>query len=204
MPAGDPGGATGPANPYATDVVADGTAASVPHGTYREWPHADLPNGVQAASRRPLRRPALARIPLRLRPCGVDRSAAIDPTAFAAGLADAVRLWFAGLDPHGWRTTIVAAVLMIGVVFGVNIVNAAVLLLGDPGTVDPGPQLRVGRSGTRESAAAGQPVTSPNAPGRSQPGTGVGYGSGVVVYPPAGGRSSGRAGQTIFRRPGTS
>ncbi len=129
----------------------------------------------------------------------------IDPTALAAGLATRSGSWFAGLDPHGWRTTIVAAALMIGVVFGANIVNAAVPLPTDPGTVDPGPQLPVGPTpGPGESEPPAQPVPSPNAPGPVQPGTGVEIGSGVVVYPAAGWTVVGsEPGQTVLQKAGT-
>ncbi len=129
----------------------------------------------------------------------------IDPAALAAGLVTRSGSWFAGLDPHGWRTTIVAAVLMIGGVFGVNLVNAAVPLPAETGTVDPGPGIPVGPTpGPGDpTPVPGQPTAAPNDPGPVQPGAGVEIGSGVVAYPPAGWTVIGsEPGQTVLQKAG--
>ena len=117
-------------------------------------------------------------------------------------LAAALRLapaWFAGLDPRGWRTTIVAAVLMVGTVFGVNLVNAAVPLPSDgTGTVDPGPAVP-GPIRRRPGPADGTAVD----PGPVPPGTGLEVGSGVVVYPPDGWTVVGsESGQVVLQKGG--
>jgi hypothetical protein len=121
------------------------------------------------------------------------------PTSTAqVGLATRSGSWFAGLDPRGWRTTIVAAVLMFGVVFGVNLVNAAVPLPADPGQLDPG-------SGVpgMPTPGPGQPTTPPVEPGPVEPGAGVDVGSGVVAYPPAGWSVVGaEPGQAILQKGG--
>jgi len=106
-------------------------------------------------------------------------AAALPPVS--AEVATRAGSWFAGLDPRGWRTTIVVAVLMVGTVFGVNLVNAAVPLPSSTGTVDPGP----GVPGD-PNTDPGQPTAPPVDPRPVPPGTGLDVGSGVVVYPPDG------------------
>jgi hypothetical protein len=105
----------------------------------------------------------------------------IDASAAAAAAVTRAGSWFAGLDPRGWRTTLVAAALMIGVVAGVNIVNAAVPLPTDFGPVDPGPVVPGG-----PTLEPGEPTPMPVDPGPVQPGTGLEVGAGIVVYPPDG------------------
>jgi len=99
----------------------------------------------------------------------------------AAVVATRAGSWFAGLDPRGWRTTIVVAVLMVGTVFGANLVNAAVPLPSSTGTVDPGPGVP-----SDPNTDPGQPTAPPVDPRPVPPGTGLDVGSGVVVYPPDG------------------
>jgi hypothetical protein len=110
-------------------------------------------------------------------------STAPPPAAPAAAAAVATRAgsWFAGLDPRGWRTTIVAAVLMVGTVFGANLVNAAVPLPSSTGTVDPGPGVPAD-----PNTDPGQPTAPPVDPRPIPPGTGLDVGSGAIVYPPDG------------------
>jgi hypothetical protein len=90
----------------------------------------------------------------------------------------------------GWRTTILSAGLMIGVLFGVNIVNAAVPLPSGPGTVDPGPGVPVDPNPAprdpNQPSGKPQASTGPVAPGPVAPGAGLKIGSGVVIYPPDG------------------
>ncbi len=106
--------------------------------------------------------------------------------------------WFAGLDPRGWRTSIVAGVLMFGVVFGVNLVNAAVPLPADPAAVNPGPEIPVG-----PGPDPGQPTAAPLEPGPVAPGAGLEIGSGVVAYPPAGWTVVGsEPGQAVLQKGG--
>lgn len=139
-------------------------------------------------------------------PAGVHEPAAAgepagEPPAPVSGAGDpATRSgsWLAGLDPRGWRTTIVAGALMFGVVFGVNLVNAAVPLPDDPALVDPGDALPVG-----PTSAPGQPTSPPVAPGPVEPGAGVAIGSGVVAYPPAGWTVVGsEPGQVVLQKGG--
>jgi hypothetical protein len=113
-----------------------------------------------------------------------------------AAVATRTGSWFAGLDPRGWRTTIIVAVLMVGTVFAANFVNAAVPLPTDPGTpVEPGP----GVPGTTPLPDDPGPVD----PGPVSPGAGVEVGGGVVVFPPDGWTVVGsEQGQVIFQKAG--
>ncbi len=92
--------------------------------------------------------------------------------------------WFAGLDPRGWRTTVVAAVLMVATVFTANLVNAAVPLPAEPvAPVEPGPAI------PGSEPAPGDPVPAEPAPveaGPVEPGDALEVGYGLVLYPPAG------------------
>ena len=129
-------------------------------------------------------------------PTGADEPPAPLPGAGDPGTRSGS--WFAGLDPRGWRTTIVAGALMFGVVFGVNFVNAAVPLPDDPAIVDPGDALPVG-----PTPEPGQPTSPPVAPGPVEPGAGVAIGSGVVAYPPAGWTVVGsEPGQVVLQKGG--
>jgi hypothetical protein len=83
----------------------------------------------------------------------------------------------------GMRTTILCAVIMIGVVFGANIVNAAVPMPGDPGPISMGPAVPAEPGA---SANPNQPPVSPVNPGPVTPGEGLAIGSGVVIYPTGG------------------
>jgi len=75
--------------------------------------------------------PPLAAVPTPAAvPAFVPTSAATPPPA--AAFATRTGSWFSGLDPRGWRTTLVVAAIMIGTVIGANIVNAAVPLPADP------------------------------------------------------------------------
>ncbi len=104
----------------------------------------------------------------------------------------------ARLDPHGWRTTVIVAAIMLATVFGANLVNAAVPLPASLGTVDPGPEVPVG-PGTDPS----QPAAPPVEPGPVVPGTGLDVGYGVVVYPPDGWTVVGsESGQAILQKGG--
>lgn len=129
-------------------------------------------------------------------PAGTDAPPA---PASRAGVPDTRSgSWFAGLDPRGWRTTIAAGALMFGVVFGVNLVNAAVPLPDDPAIVDPGDAFPVG-----PTPGPGQPTSPPVAPGPVEPGVGVAIGSGVVAYPPAGWTVVGsEPGQVVLQKGG--
>ncbi len=73
----------------------------------------------------------------------------------------------AGLDPRGWRTTIIAAVLMIGVVGGANLINTAVPLPADPGS-----------DGTQQGGL--------EQPGPVTPGEAIDVGNGIQVEAPGG------------------
>lgn len=82
------------------------------------------------------------------------------------------------------RTTILSAVIMIGVLFGVNIVNAAVPLPTDPGFLNPGPGVPVDPN--QPTQDPNQPTAAPVDPGPVAPGAGLKIGAGVVIYPPDG------------------
>ena len=80
--------------------------------------------------------------------------------------------WLAGLDPRGWRTTIVAGVLMIGTVVTANLVNAAVPLPEEPAAiVDPLPAIP-GDGSPPIEPAPGEAAD----PGPVGPGAAVGWG----------------------------
>jgi hypothetical protein len=85
---------------------------------------------------------------------------------------------FAGLDSRGWRTTIVAAVLMLGIVGGTNLVNAAVPLPDEPaGQAAPGPVI-----------PGSDPAVDPGPldPGPVAPGDPIDVGHGLTLRPSAG------------------
>jgi hypothetical protein len=102
--------------------------------------------------------------------------------------------WSGGLDPRGWRTTIVVAVIMVGTVLGANLANAAVPLPSSVGVVDPGP-------GVPGDPTPGQPGAPPIDPGPGVPGTGLEVGSGVIVQPPDGWSVVGsESGQVVLQK----
>jgi hypothetical protein len=116
--------------------------------------------------------------------------------AFAAGVTTRAGSWFAGLDPRGWRTTIVVAVIMIATVFGANFVNAVVPLPSSTGPVNPGPGVPA-----QPNPNPGQPTAPPVNPQPVPPGTGLDVGSGVVVYPPDGWTVVGsESGQVVLQK----
>ena len=118
------------------------------------------------------------------------------PPPIAAAIATRAGSWFAGLDPRGWRTTIVVAVLMVGTVFGANLVNAVVPLPSSTGSVDPGP----GVPGD-PNPNPGQPTAPPVDPQPVPPGSGLAVGAGVVVYPPDGWTVVGsESGQVVLQK----
>lgn len=106
----------------------------------------------------------------------------VDLGAPGAAVTTRTGSWLAGLDPRGWRTTIVAGVLMIGTVVTANLVNAAVPLPADPAAiVDPLPAI------PGDGSAPVEPAPGEAAdPGPVGPGAAVGIGGGLVLYPPAG------------------
>jgi hypothetical protein len=114
---------------------------------------------------------------------------------------------------------------MIGVLFGANLVNAALPLPEDPGVVDPGPGLPIQPQPTDQpqpiaTEEPGQPGESqtpirtlsplesqapfetapPVDPGPVQPGQGVDVGGGFVVYPPGGWTAVGSEGGSVFQK----
>ncbi len=99
------------------------------------------------------------------------------------------------------RTTILSAVIMVGVVFGVNVVNAAVPLPSDPGFVDPGPAVPVDPN--QPSQDPNLPTVAPVDPGPVAPGAGLQVGAGVVIYPPGGWTALGaEEGVTVLQKGG--
>lgn len=113
----------------------------------------------------------------------LDPVVPVDPGTTAA---DTVRTGGlpAGLDPRGWRTTVAVAVLIVGIVGGANLVNAAVPLPTDPITpVVPGPAIPDPEPDPVDPGTGGQP---PVDPGPVDPGSAVEVGHGLVLYPPAG------------------
>ena len=106
--------------------------------------------------------------------------------------------------PSGWRTTILSAVIMIGVVFGVNVVNAAVPLPSDPTVVvpvpitpvDPNPPTQAPNPPTQDPnlptpdpnqpTPQPAPTAAPVDPGPVAQGTALKVGAGVVIYMPEG------------------
>ncbi len=118
------------------------------------------------------------------------------PAQVAAAIVTRAGSWFAGLDPRGWRTTIVVAVLLVGTVLGANLVNAVVPLPSSTGRVDPGPGVPV-----QPNPNPGQPAAPPIQPQPVQPGSGLDVGSGVVVYPPDGWSVVGsESGQVVLQK----
>ena len=96
-----------------------------------------------------------------------------------------------------WRTTILSAVIMIGVVFGVNVVNAAVPLPSDPTVVvpapitpvDPNPPTQDPNLPTQDPSQPTpqpEPTAAPVDPGPVAAGTELQVGAGVVIYMPDG------------------
>ncbi len=80
----------------------------------------------------------------------------------------------------------------------VNLVNAAIPLPTDPGTVSPGPEVPGG-----PGPDPGQPTAPPVEPGPVQPGAGIDVGYGVVVYPPDGWTVVGsESGQVVLQKAG--
>jgi hypothetical protein len=60
------------------------------------------------------------------------------PGQAATSLPTPARSLLAGLDPRGWRVTILAAIIMVGVVGGANVVNGAVATPAGGGTAAGG------------------------------------------------------------------
>lgn len=160
----------------------------------------DLPAGEptgQPASP-PAAPPPVAPPPVAPPPVAAAPAPPLDAAALAAGVTTRAGSWFAGLDPRGWRTTVMVAVIMIATVFGANFVNAAIPLPADPGTVNPGPGVP-GDPGPDP----GQPTAPPVEPGPVQPGTGIDVGYGVVAYPPNGWTVVGsESGQVVLQKAG--
>lgn len=92
---------------------------------------------------------------------------------------------------HGLRTSIAAAAIMVGVLLGANVINAAVPLPGNPATVNTGP------AAPQNPAQPGTPANPAN-PGPIAAGDAVDIGNGVSVRPPTGwsivGQDSGMTG----------
>jgi hypothetical protein len=104
--------------------------------------------------------------------------------------------WFAGLDPRGWRTTIIVAALLLGTVFGANLVNAVVPLPSRTAAVNPGPGVPA-----QPNPNPGQPTAAPVQPQPVAPGTGLDVGSGVTVYPADGWSVVGsQSGQIVLQK----
>ncbi|HYO43507.1 MAG TPA: hypothetical protein VES19_09955, partial [Candidatus Limnocylindrales bacterium] len=121
------------------------------------------------------------------------------------------------------RTSLAVIAIIIGVVFGANIVNAALPLPEEPTAVDPGPALPQEPGPTETQApqptqAPGGPAETsipvetlppletapPVDPGPVDPGTGVDVGAGFVIYPPDGWSAvGGENGLTVFQKSGT-
>ena len=153
---------------------------------------ASRPGAPPPAATPPAAGPPAATPPAPLPPPVADAAAPpFAAAALAAGVTTRDGSWLAGLDPRGWRTTVIAAVIMLTTVFGANFVNAAIPLPADPGTVNPGPEVPVGRG-----PDPGRPTAPPVEPGPVAPGAGIDVGYGVVAYPPNGwtvvGSESGR------------
>jgi hypothetical protein len=128
----------------------------------------------------------------------VGAPAAADASAMAAALTTRAGSWFAGLDPHGWRTTRAVAAIMIVTVLGANLVNAAVPLPANPIPVDPGPAIPAG-----PGPDPGGPGPAPVDRGPVAPGAGVQVGSLVVVFPPGGWTVVGsEASQVVLQKAG--
>lgn len=121
------------------------------------------------------------------------------------------------------RTALAVLAIIIGVVFGANIVNAAMPLPEEPTAVDPGPALPQDPGGPTETQAP-QPTQEPGGPtetsipiqtlppietaapldpGPVNPGSGVVVGAGFVIFPPDGWSAvGGDNGLTVFQKSG--
>jgi hypothetical protein len=122
------------------------------------------------------------------------------------------------------KTALAVLVIILGVVFGANIVNAALPLPEEPTAVDPGPALPQEPGMPVETRAPAQPSQDPGVPsetsipvqtlppletappvdpGPVNPGTGVDVGAGFVIYPPDGWSAvGGDNGLTVFQKSG--
>jgi hypothetical protein len=80
------------------------------------------------------------------------------PGQAPSSLSAPARSLLAGLDPRGWRVTILAAIIMIGVVGGANVVNGAVATPAGGGTAAGGGPLA---PGGKLSVADGVALTVP-------------------------------------------
>jgi hypothetical protein len=94
------------------------------------------------------------------------------------------------------RTSLVVLGVIVGVVLGANIVNAALPLPEDPGIVDPGP----GHPG--EPRPADEPPPSPVDPGPVHSGVAVDVGAGFTIEPPAGWTSVGAEDGVVLQKGG--
>jgi hypothetical protein len=92
------------------------------------------------------------------------------------------------------RTAIVVVLVILGVVVGANLVNAAIPYPEAPGLVDPGPDLPAG---------SGAETAPPVEPGLVAPGSELGVGAGYTISPPEGWTVvGGEDGWTVLQKSG--
>jgi hypothetical protein len=94
------------------------------------------------------------------------------------------------------RTSLVVLGVIVGVVFGANLANAALPLPPDPGLIDPGPGIPA------DPQPVDKPDPSPVAPGPVLPGVGVTVGAGFTIELPAGWTSVGAEEGVVLQKGG--
>jgi hypothetical protein len=83
--------------------------------------------------------------------------------------------------------------VIVGVLLGSNIVNAALPLPQDPSIADMGPGIPAGQP-------ADEPQPSPVQPGPVAPGAGIEVGGGYLIFPPTGWTSVGSGEATVLQK----
>lgn len=97
------------------------------------------------------------------------------------------------------RTSLVVLGVIVGVVFGANMVNAALPLPQDPSIVDAGPGIP-GDPPPGGTDPGDAPQPDPVQPGPVQPGSGLEVGGGFVIFPPGGWTSVGDVDSTVLQK----
>ncbi len=92
------------------------------------------------------------------------------------------------------KTSLVVLGVILGVLLGANLVDAALPLPQDPSIVDAGPGIPT------EPQPGGEPQPSPVQPGPVEPGDGLDVGGGFDIFPPGGWTSVGSEDGTVLQK----